>query len=169
MTNILTDAEAAEYIRTDAEDPAMLQLLPQVDAYLKAATGRDWAADATKHPLAKTAAGIILASWYDDPGQIGTSPSRAYSALLQLEVEGLKYRKYTFFGSNGAGGISVPGALVGDAVQKLVGVYGSSGDQSSKFESVVTETGALQQTNGADLSENIYVVVLKSPAEDVTA
>lgn len=169
MTNILTDEEAADWVRTDATDTAMLQLLDPVDAYIKSATGRDWAADANVHAMAKVAAGIILTAWYDDPAQIGTSPSRASGVLLMLEAEALKYRKYQFYGSNGASSISVPGALVGDVVQKLVGVYGASGDQSSKFEATVSVEDSLQQTDGGDLSENIYVAVLKSPGDDVTA
>lgn len=169
MANILTDAEAADWVRTDATDTAMLNLLDMVDAHVKAATGRDWTADATIHPLAKAAAGMVLVSWYDDPAQIGSSPSRAMGALLQLEMEALKYRKYSFFGVNGAGPIHLPGALEGDDVMKLVGVHGVSGDQSSKFESEISDSGYIQQTDNGDLSENIYVVVLKSPAEDVSA
>lgn len=169
MSNILTDDEAADWVRTDATDTAMLNLLNPVDAYIKQATGRDWGADAVIHPIAKAAAGILLTAWYDDPGQIGASPSRAAGVLLALEAEGLKYRKYTFYGANGAGSISLPGARVGDVVQSLVGVYGVSSDQSSKFESTVSVADALQQTDGSDLSENIYVAVLKNPADDVIA
>jgi len=168
VANILTDVEAADWVRTDTEDNAMLQLLEPVDAYIKAATGRDWAADTVISPMAKTAAGIILTAWYDDPAQIGSSVSRASAALLQLEAEALKYRKYQFYGLSGTGGISIPGAKVGDVVQKLVGVYGVSGDQSSNFESTITVEDAIQQSTGSDLSDYIYVVVLKSPADDVT-
>lgn len=169
MANILTAAEAANWARTSADDAAMLQLLDSVDDYISGATGRDWAEDNEINPKAKTAAGIILTAWYDDPAQIGTSPSRASSALLQLEAESLKYRKYVFYGANGAGSISMPSARVGDVVQKLVGVYVVSGDQSSKFEATVSVEDALQQTEGSDLSENIYAVVLKNPADDVSA
>jgi len=169
VANILTSEEAADWIRTDIEDNAMLQLLDPVDAYIKAATGRDWTADTQINAMAKTAAGIILTAWYDDPGQIGTSPSRANAALLQLEAEALKYRKYQFYGLSGTGGISIPGAKVGDAVQKLVGVYGVSGDQSASFESTITVDDAIQQSSGSDLSDYIYVVVLKSPVDDVTS
>lgn len=169
MTNILTAAEAANWVRTSADDAAMLQLLDSVDVYVNAATGREWNADNEINQKAKTAAGIILTAWYDDPAQIGSSPSRASSALLQLEAEAFKYRKYVFYGTNGAGSIRVPGARVGDVVRKLVGVYGVSGDQSSKFEATVSEADALQQTEGSDLSENIYAVVLKNPADDVSA
>lgn len=169
MTNILTDSEAADYVRTDATDTAMLQLLDSVDAYIKRATGRDWAADTVIHPLAKTAAGILLIAWYDDPTQMGTGPQNVSAALMQLEAEALKYRKYTFFGVNGAGSISLPGALEGDDVIKLVGVHGVSGDQSSNFESEISDDGYIDQTSGSDLSENQYVAILKSPSDDITA
>lgn len=168
MANILTDVEAADWVRTDADDTAMLQLLDSVDAYIKNATGRDWAADAEINPMAKTAAGIILTAWYDDPAQIGSSVSRASAALLQLEAEALKYRKYQFFGASSAGSVYLPGAKVGDVVQKLVGVYGVSGDQSSVFESTISVDDAIQQSSSADLSDNIYVVVIKSPGDDIT-
>ena len=169
MANILTDAEAADWVRTDATDTAMLNLLDSVDATVKAATGRDWTADATVHPLAKAAAGMILTAWYDDPAQIGSVPSRATGALLMLEVEALKYRKYTFFGVNGAGPVYLPGALEGDDVISLTGVHGVSGDQSAKFEAEISDSNYIQQTDNGDLSENIYVAILKSPSEDVTA
>ena len=168
MANILTAEEAADWVRTDVDDNAMLQLLDPVDAYIKAATGRDWAADAAINAMAKTAAGILLTAWYDDPAQIGSSPSRASAVLTQLEAEALKYRKYQFYGLSGTGGILVPGAQVGDSVVKLVGVYGVSGDQSAKFESTVSVADAIQQTNGSDLSDYLFVAVLKSPKDDVT-
>ena len=47
MANILTAAEAANVLRCLTTDAAMLQLLPQVDKYIKTATGRDWTADTT--------------------------------------------------------------------------------------------------------------------------
>ena len=175
MANILTAAEAANFVRTDTSDAVMLMLLPQVDAFIKKATGHDWAADSTIHGIAKAAAGMLLVTWYDIPSQSGsqiTDAPLAYglnNLLSQLEAEALKYRKYQFYGLSNAGGIAIAGALVGDDVISLVGVYGVSGDQSSKFESEISVRGALQQTNSGDLSENLYVVILKSPAADVSA
>ena len=55
MANILTTAEAANFVRTDTSDAVMLMLLPQVDEFIKRATGRDWTADATINPVAKAA------------------------------------------------------------------------------------------------------------------
>lgn len=169
MTNILSPNEAANFVRTDASDPILLMLLPQVDAYVQQATGRDWTADAMIHSAAKAAAGMLLTYWYDNPAAIGTSPEGSGSAFLQLEAEALKYRKYQFSGRSGAGAISLDDALEGDDVMKLVGVYGVSGDQSAKFEAEISAAGAIQQTDAGDLSNKIYVVILKSPADDVTA
>jgi hypothetical protein len=167
MANILTAAEAAYFVRTYSTDPILLQLMPLVDKHIERATGRDWTADATKSDLAKAAAGAILTAWYDNPQMVGQSPDGALGALTQLEAEAAKYRKYTFRGLSGAGSISLPEARIGDAVIKLQGYSGVSGDQSSHFASTVTVNYSLSQTDSADLSNNYYVVILKSAAEDI--
>ncbi len=172
MTNILTAAEAASAIRTDATDADLLALLPLVDAFVNRATGRDWTQDGTINPLAKNAARMLIVQWYDNPAQMGDGNALAFglkNTLMQLESEALKYRKYEFEGVNGGGGILIDGARVGDDVVKLVGVYGASGSQTASFESEISEENQLQQTSSADLSENRYVVILKSPADDITA
>ncbi len=166
---ILTPSEAANWVRSTETDQIMLMLMPQVDAYLERATGRDWSADAAIHPLAKTAAGVLLVSWYDNPAMAGSGSSGLSDVLTQLEVEALKYRKYEFEGLSGAGAITLPGAREGDTVIKLVGVYGLTGDQTSKFESSISEENQIVQTYGSDLTEKQFVVILKSPAEDITA
>lgn len=167
MTTILTPNEAANFCRTSEDDLLMLQLMPQVDKYIEGATGRDWTQDTTIHPIAKAAASILLVNWYDNPAQMGISPNGSAGPLLQLEAEALKYRKYEFEGISGAGSISIPGAREGDTVEKLVGVYGISGDQSALFEGSISEDGLLQQTDSGDHSEQIFVVVIKSPGEFV--
>lgn len=169
MTNILTAAEGANFIRTTADDAVMLQLLPLVDEYLYNATGHDWAADTTIYASAKLAAGMLLTFWYDNPGAIGTAPTALVNQMLQLEAVALKYRKYEFDGRSGGGSICIPGARQGDEVQTLTGVYNESGDQKSKFESIVSEDNYLLQTSTADLSDASFVVVLKHPADDVRA
>lgn len=165
---ILTPSEAANWVRSTETDQIMLMLMPIVDAYIAGATGRDWSADSTIYPKAKAAAGALLTYWYDNPAQAGSAPSGSSDVLAQLEVEALKYRKYQFYGASAAGAVALPDALEGDDVIKLVGVYGVSGDQSANFETEISVSGQIQQTGG-DLSANIYVVILKSPAEDVTA
>ena len=212
MTNILTAQQAANAVRVDATDLRLLDLLPQVDLFIQNATGRDWTQDTAKHPVAVSAATMLLVQWFDDPGQIdsgknSTPPFGLMSTLTQLEAEALKYRSYQFVGCNGAGAIRLYGgefenedlranswrsgalgplvgawpliyrgsvgapyihnAHKGDAVIKLVGVSGVSGSQAANFESVISETGFIQQTSASDLSNNLYVVILKSPADDV--
>lgn len=169
MTNILTAAQAANFIRSTADDVVMLQLSPLVDEYLKNASGHDWTMDTTKHPTAIMAAGMLLTYWYDNPSAIGQSPEALTALLVQLESEALKYRKYEFAGLSSAGAISIPGLRKGDVVITLTGVYGISGDQKSKFESIVSVDDQLQQTEAGDLSDNLYVVVVKHPADDVSA
>jgi len=170
MTNILTAAEAANFVRTDTSDAVMLMLLPLIDDFIKRATGRDWTADNPINNVAKASAGMLLVQWYDNPTQSGTDlplPFGLTNTLTQLEAEALKYRKYQFYGLSGVGSIRLQGAEVGDDVLSLVGVYGVSGDQKSKFETKISVRGVLQQTNSSNLSTNIYVAVLKSPADDV--
>jgi hypothetical protein len=175
MANILTPNEAANFLRTDNTDPVMLMLLPAIDESIRRATGRDWSQDVQINNVAKAAAGMLLVQWYDTPSQSGSQITESPLAfglthvLSQLEVEALKYRKYSFYGASQAGGIAVAGVCVGDIVQKLVGVYGVSGDQSAMFESTISVYGQIQQINGGDLSGNIYAVILKSPADDVSA
>jgi hypothetical protein len=161
LIHILTAAEGANFVRTDAADALMLQLLPLVDQYLLNATGHDWAADTAIHPTAKIAAGMLLVYWYDNPGAVGQAPETIISQLVQLEAEALKYRKYQFVGLNGAGSIYLRGAVEGDDVVKLIGIYGAFGE--------ISADGQIRQTSASDLSDNLYVVVLKSPAEDVSA
>lgn len=168
-TYILTAAEGANFVRTESTDAVMLQLLPLVDTYLLNASGHDWAADTTIHNTAKIAAGMLLVYWYDNPGAVGVAPETVMGALVQLEGEALKYRKYAFEGLSSAGVIPLPGAHEGDLVKKLVGVYGGlSGDQSAKFESVISEEHQIVQTVGG-LYDVGFVVVLKDPADDVSA
>jgi len=172
MANILTAQQAANALRVEVGDLRMLDLLPQVDRFIERATGRDWTQDATKNVIAIAAATMLIVMWFDNPSQLGGEgnlPFGLNAALAQLEVEALRYRKTQFYGLSGVGSISIPGACVGDDVISLVGVYGSSGSQVSKFESKISVHGQLQQTNASNLSANLYVVILKSPAEDIVA
>ena len=170
MTNILTASEAANFVRTDQSDAVMLMLLPQVDEFIKRATGRDWTTDTTINPVAKSAAGMLLVQWYDNPAQFGMEtplPFGITNALTQLEAEALKYKQHTVCGTNGAGSIPLPGAQKGDNVFSVTGIYGVTGSQVASFETKISVWGALQQISGSDLSGNIYVVIFKSPADDV--
>ena len=167
--NILSAAEAALFLRCESDDQAMLLLLPLIDEYLKNATGHNWAGDSTIQPAAKSAAGMLLINWYDNPSMVGSSPTSLMGLMLQLEAEALQYVKVHFTGLNGAGSISMESAREGAQVISLTGVVGLTSDQRAKFESAISEEGLLAQTSGDDLSECQFVVVLKHPAEDVSA
>jgi hypothetical protein len=168
MPNILTASEAATVLRTANDDANMLLLLPQIDAFIRDATGRDWATDATIHVTAKAAARMLLVMWHENPAMIGNTDVLNFgltSALAQLEVVALRRRTYVFYGCDGAGGCECPGLQVGDQVLSLVGVYGASGSASASFETVVSENGEIQQTATGDLSESIYQVVVISATD----
>jgi hypothetical protein len=51
----------------------------------------------------------------------------------------------------------------------LTGVYGVDGDQGAAFEIVVSVADQIQQTSTSNLSDYRYVVVVKNPADDVSA
>jgi hypothetical protein len=91
--NILTAAEAAAVLRTVDTDPAMLLLLPQIDAYIETATGRDWTLDDPIHETAKAAARMLLVRWFEDPGGMGQNqgllPQGCSAVLGQLEAVAL--------------------------------------------------------------------------------
>lgn len=170
MANILSAAEAANVLRCDVTDAAMLQLLPLVDSYIKNGTGRDWTADTTIHPMAKAAAQMLLVMWYEDPGMLGrfrnfgqTAPLSfgLTAALAQLEALAAQYK--TFVGSNGAGACVLSGAQIGDSVSSLIGLVGVTGDQHAAFESVITVADQIQQVASGDLSANWYRAYLISP------
>jgi hypothetical protein len=151
MTNILTDDEAAAVLRVEADNPDMTGLLDLVDNYIKSATGRDWTTDTPIHP-----------------GQPGALDFGLRAMLTQLEAEALKYRKVTFYGLNGSGYITALDAQLGDNVLSVTGVYGVSGNQAAKFETVISQAESIKQTNSGDLSANVYVAILKNPADEVT-
>lgn len=171
MANILTAAEGANFIRTDTSDATMLMLLPMVDDLIKRASGRDWTTDNPINNVAKAAAGMLLVQWYDNPSQVGEAamPFGLTNVLAQLEAEALKYHRRVIAGRAGAGSIPLPLTNKGDQVVSVTGIYGVSGSQSASFETAISVAGSIQQTSGSDLSGNVYVVIWKSPADDVSA
>jgi hypothetical protein len=160
---ILTLEEAAVVLRTTVTDEEMFALLPLVDAYIKRATGRDWAADTTIAPEAKSAARILLVQWHEDPGQIGDGQGAIAlaGALTQLEAFG---RVLTFMGLNGGGYCSLPGAKVGDVVAGVVEIAPTPGDAHTLFESVITYCDLILQTSSGALGLKTYRVRLVSAA-----
>lgn len=92
-SNILTAAEAGIVLRCEITDENMLMLLPQVDAYIENATGRDWTLDATIDPVAKAAARMLLVRWHEDPGVMAAGSALGFglaAALVQLEAIALQ-------------------------------------------------------------------------------
>ncbi|MBE3038435.1 MAG: hypothetical protein IMZ62_06455, partial [Chloroflexi bacterium] len=147
------------------DDTDMLVLLPLVDRYIINATGHDWTQDSPIREDAKSAARMLLVMWHEAPAMIGSVSVLDFglnAVLTQLEAVGLRYRRHKFYGSNGAGSISLRDAAVGDTVESLIGIYGASGDASSYFEATVSVDGCLQQTSGSDFSKNLYLAVLKA-------
>jgi len=58
-------------------------------------------------------------------------------------------------GNNGAGAITVAGAVVGDNVEFVMGP--TNADASASFETTVSVAGQVQQTSASNLSANQYV------------
>lgn len=138
-------------LRVDPTDAIMLALLPQVDSYIKNATGRDWTGDSTVHPVAKMAARILLVRSYEDPGGMASGGALGWgltAALAQLEALATHY--YEIEGGSGAGYIALEAAQEGDAVSSVTGLStGYTGDQSALFETVISETGYIRQLSGS--------------------
>lgn len=169
-TYILSVEEAAAVLRCDTDEDNMLMLLPMVDAYIRQATGRDWAQDDPIDQRAKAAARILLVQWHENPAMIALSGTDLLShglraVLTQLESLALRYK--TFQGITGAGAIALKGANVGDTVSSVVGAAGVSGDQSAAFESRITIKDEIQQVSTSDLSDNWYKALLTPVGEDV--
>lgn len=84
---ILTETEAKEILRldTDTTYPTLNIVLPAVDAYLKTATGHDWAADDPKDPVARAAAQMLLVNWFENPGMVGSQEVLSFGAVNLIE------------------------------------------------------------------------------------
>jgi len=90
VANILTADEAARVVSVDVTDLKLADVLPQVDAYIQQATGRDWTQDTTINSAAKAAARLYLALSYDlmsmQQNQIDALNRALISNLTQLEA-----------------------------------------------------------------------------------
>jgi len=166
--NILSTAEAAAFLKCDQDDPIMLLLLPEIDEYIKIGTGHNYAADLTVPPAAKSAARNLLVQWHEDPGMLTGSQATVLSGNLQAcmsQLRAMAHYYFTFEGLSGAGMIPIRGVSEGDSVISLVGKVGISGDQRSKFESVISWDGYLVQTSNQDLEEMWFTAYLIPPGE----
>lgn len=167
MTNILTAIEAAIVLRCEETDADMLALLPQVDAYIKNSTGRDWTKESPIPEEAKSAARMLLTRYHESPGmnssELDTLAGGLRSTLTHLEVMALRYHE--FFGRDGAGSVVVSGLRRGDTVDSLVAIVGDEGDQSNAFESFISEDNEIQQTSDSDLSDVMFRLKIVPPEE----
>lgn len=167
MANILTAAEASTVLRCEVTDPNMLALLPAIDAYIKRATGHDWAKDTTICDEAKNCARMLLVQWHENPAMTGAEPQSLgfglAACLTQLMAMALRY--IVFYGKDGAGSMTLAGAHAGDTIESLAGLIGATGDQRAAFEDVISVTGQIQQVSDTDLSETLFRVHLTPPSE----
>lgn len=163
MTNILTASEGAVVLRCSSTDTAMLAMLPGIDAFIKNATGRDWAKESQIPEEAKSAARMLLVLWHENPGMVGgdTGSSNFGLTACLIQLSALAMNIAEFYGNAGAGGCTLKTAMVGDSVDTLTGVIGAAGDQKAAFEGVITVDGEIQQISISDLSANVYRVKLK--------
>jgi hypothetical protein len=162
VVNILTPTEAANALRCDPTDPQMVDLLPQVDAFLKNATGWDWSLDTAIDPTAKAAARMLLVMWHEDPAMMAQRNAPLGfgldSCITQLKC--LSANHLEFQGRSGSGSCKLVGAAVGDTVTGLVGLIGSNGSQVALFETVISVENEIQQLVSTDLSARWYRVNL---------
>jgi hypothetical protein len=167
-TNILSAAEAAIVLRCAVTDADMLALLPMVDAYVKNATGRDWAQENPIRPEAKSAARILLVRAHEDPGAMAQpAPALGWglaASLTQLEALALSYIKIEGLPSSGY--IHFHGACEGDRVASVTGLTAPyTGDQAALFESTISYSHFIQQVADVDLDECFFSVLLTPLAE----
>lgn len=71
-------------------------------------------------------------------------------------------------GRNGAGAVTLTGAVVGDRVDVVIGAPTAGGALSAAgqaaFESVITVADQIQQSSASNLSSNTYIFVLRPAA-----
>jgi hypothetical protein len=86
MANILTEIEAKDLLGYDDSQDMPLRvttiLLPAIDSFIERATGKDWANDTPIDPVAKQAASVLLARWFDDPAMIGKNNDVGVVSLI---------------------------------------------------------------------------------------
>jgi hypothetical protein len=169
MTNILSAADAAKFLKCEVDDPSMLLLLPQIDAYIMRSTGRDWAAEDPIPQEAKSFARGLLVRWHEDPGVLNASQEAVLTGSLLACAQQLRAMAgyyFLFEGLPGAGMIAMPGVSEGDKVMWVKGKVNIAGDQTDKFESVITWDGFLQQISSEDL-DRTYLEAYILPFREV--
>lgn len=99
--------------------------------------------DALGVSTAKLADGAATAA------KIGTS------AVTAAKLAAAQKRRYFVLGRNGAGAVTLTGALVGDKLDGAVNLAAGPGanlDRTTAFEATITVVNQIQQTSASDLS-----------------
>lgn len=82
------------------------------------------------------------------------TPAGLAGAIIKIEL-------ISFTGAASAGACTVTGLKTSDVVLSVTGVAsGTKGDQSAKFESVITVNDQIQQTDNGNLSANVYMALI---------
>jgi hypothetical protein len=142
---------------------ATLTTAPASDAEALAKTADDVAvtpANLAAIGSSATFAGLVeLAT--DAEAQAVTDTARAVTAhglgaaLADLEL-------IAFVGKNNVGACTATGLKVNDVIFSVTGVVAADvGDQSAKFEAVVSVADQIQQTDSGNLSTKVYLAFVK--------
>lgn len=80
-------------------------------------------------------------------------PGNTSALLLDGKVVGSARNRIVVCqaGSNGAGAVTLAGAVVGDTVENVTQLTTTPGDLTSSFEAVISVAGQIQQTAATDL------------------
>jgi hypothetical protein len=63
------------------------------------------------------------------------------------------------FGRNGTGGVTLPGAMVGESVIAVLNIA-TQASAASSFEATISKGGQVQQTSGSNLSTSEFYFIL---------
>lgn len=88
--SLLTNLEAAEALGYTGEEecpPRVFNLIvPAANQYIRNATGKDWANDEEKDPVAKFAASRLVVYWFENPGMINKPDALTIDLCSQLHA-----------------------------------------------------------------------------------
>jgi len=95
-------------------------------------------------------------------GDGSTSGDNISALLLDGKVIGTKRDpiRTVVAGSNGAGAITLTGAVSGDTVESVINLTAPA-DATASFEATISVAGQIQQTSGSNLSGNSYLVFVR--------
>jgi hypothetical protein len=160
---ILTATEASNVLRCEIDDPTMLALLPQIDAEIFRATGRKWEDDSVICPEAKSPASDLLYCLHEGGWPSEGLRQHYLAGLTRLEAIAQYY--YTFEGLDESGYIHIHHIHEGDTVVRVTGRVGATGDQSAKFETVISVDHSIQQISSDDLDDKWFTAYIVPPEE----